>query len=118
MNIPLRKDHTYVWNKIYKSYFIKKYKHINVRFFAEEVDLTYKIFRKCNKMTMIDEVLYKHRLHDNNSSLKRDFLSLYQAFKSFSVCIFDLCFFYNYNFGTLLNLFIHHSLRYNFKIWH
>lgn len=117
-NISLRKDHPYVWNKIYKRQFIKKYKHINVRFFAEEVNLIYKIFRKCNKMTMIDDVLYKHRLHDNNLSLKRDLLSLYQAFKSFSVCAFDLYFLDNYQLGTLLNLFIHHSSKYNFNIWH
>ena len=86
----LETDHPYSWNKIYKTIFIKDYRFLKTKFFAEEIDMSYKLFKNCNKITLIDDVLYEHRISGQNLSLKRDLKTLFIVWRSFAVCFFDL----------------------------
>ncbi len=114
----LKTDHPYSWNKIYKADFLKHYRFLKTKFFAEEVDMTYKLFKCCNNITLIEDVLYEHRISDNNLSLKRDIGTLLLAWNSFAVCIFDLM--VNHSFGLAEISFFYktHLKRYNWEIAH
>ena len=114
----LKTDHPYLWNKIYKTDFIKGYRFLKIKFFAEDVDMIYKLFNRCNKITLIEDVLYKHRISGQNRSLKRDLKTLFIVWKSFAVCIFDLLFNNNYNLYKILSFYRIHLQRYNGEIYH
>lgn len=114
----LKTDHPYSWNKIYKTEFIKHYRFLKTKFFAEEINMSYKLFKRCNKITLIEDVLYDHRIADNNLSLKRNIGTLWLAYNSFAVCIFDLM--VNHSFGLAEMSFFYktHLKRYNWEIAH
>ena len=114
----LKTDHPYLWNKIYKTDFIKGYRFLKIKFFAEDVDMIYKLFNSCNKITLIEDVLYKHRISGQNRSLKRDLKTLFIVWKSFAVCIFDLLFNNNYDLYKILRFYRIHLQRYNGEIYH
>ena len=114
----LKTDHPYLWNKIYKTDFIKGYRFLKIKFFAEDVDMIYKLFNRCNKITLIEDVLYKHRISGQNRSLKRDLKTLFIVWKSFAVCIFDLLFNNNYDLYKILRFYRIHLQRYNGEIYH
>ena len=114
----LKTDHPYLWNKIYKTDFIKGYRFLKIKFFAEDVDMIYKLFNRCNKITLIEDVLYKHRISGQNLSLKRDLKTLLLVWKSFAVCFFDLLFNNNYGFYKILRFYRIHLQRYNGEIYH
>ena len=114
----LKTDHPYLWNKIYKTDFIKGYRFLKIKFFAEDVDMIYKLFNRCNKITLIDDVLYEHRISGQNLSLKRDLKTLLLVWKSFAVCFFDLLFNNNYGFYKILRFYRIHLQKYNGVIYH
>ena len=114
----LKTDHPYLWNKIYKTDFIKGYRFLKIKFFAEDVDMIYKLFNRCNKITLIEDVLYKHRISGQNLSLKRDLKTLLLVWKSFAVCFFDLLFNNNYGFYKILRFYRIHLQKYNGVIYH
>ena len=114
----LETDHPYSWNKIYKTIFIKDYRFLKTKFFAEEIDMSYKLFKKCSKITLIDDVLYEHRISGQNLSLKRDLKTLFIVWRSFAVCFFDLIFNNNYNLYKILSFYRIHLQRYNGEIYH
>ena len=114
----LNTDHPYSVNKIYKTDFLKNYRFLRNKFFAEEIDMSYKLFKNCSKITLIDDVLYKVRISGQNLSLKRDLKTLLLAWKSFAVCIFDLFFNCNFKFSQIIKFFHHHLQKYNGVIYH
>ena len=114
----LETDHQYSVNKIYKTDFLKNYRFLRNKFFAEEIDMSYKLFKNCSKITLIDDVLYKVRISGQNLSLKRDLKTLLLAWKSFAVCIFDLFFNCNFKFSQIIKFFHHHLQKYNGVIYH
>ena len=114
----LETDHPYSWNKIYKTIFIKDYRFLKTKFFAEEIDMNYKLFKNCSKITLVDDVLYEHRISGQNRSLKRDLKTLFIVWKSFAVCIFDLLFNNNYDLYKILRFYRIHLQRYNGEIYH
>ena len=114
----LETDHPYSWNKIYKTIFIKDYRFLKTKFFAEEIDMSYKLFKNCSKITLIDDVLYEHRISGQNLSLKRDLKTLFIVWRSFAVCFFDLLFNNNYDLYKILSFYRIHLQRYNGEIYH
>ena len=114
----LETDHPYSWNKIYKTEFIKHYRFLKTKFFAEEINMSYKLFKRCHKVTLIEDVLYDHRIADHNLSLKRDLRTLWLAWNSFAVCIFDLMVNHVYGLSDIFFFYKIHLNRYNGEIYH
>ena len=80
--------------------------------------MSYKLFKNCSKITLIDDVLYEHRISGQNLSLKRDLKTLFIVWRSFAVCFFDLLFKNNYDLYKILSFYRIHLQRYNGEIYH
>ena len=60
----------YLWNKLYRKELFNKLEFSNLRM-LEDFDIMYKLLKKCNKISFINEELYYYRCDDDNSLSKK-----------------------------------------------
>lgn len=61
----------YLWNKIYKRELFKKTEFINIKM-LEDLDIMYRLLKKCKKISFINNELYYYRC-DNVNSLSKTY---------------------------------------------